>query len=149
MGQHAAAAILILMASAAASSSAMAFDTTQLDQGGRLLMEDIMLLIEQSPRLKHEVTEAAAKINKKPADIVCGGMRFSGRWERLSAYRVSPYICAFGDDRFLEIRATVRITSRSGKAFEKVTSEAMKNASRIRETKPTWRWLSEDPRRKQ
>lgn len=139
----------VLVAAIASGSSALAFDTAQLGQGGSVVMNEIMPLVEQSPQLKREVMEAAAKINKQPADILCGGMRFGSEWAHLSGYRVSPYICAFGDDdRFLEIRADVRITSRSGKAFEKMTAEALKNASRIRETRPTWRWLSEDPRLK-
>ncbi len=111
-------------------------------------MRDIMPLIEQSLQLKREVTKAAAKINKKPDAIICGGMRFSGEWRHLGGYRVSPYVCMFGDDRFLEIRAKVRLTNASGKEFEKVTPEAMKNARHIRETGPTWHWLSEDPRLK-
>jgi hypothetical protein len=140
------AAALAVAANAAIVASAMAFDTAGLGQGGSVVMTDIMPLIEQSPPLKREVTEAAAKIGKKPDDVVCGGMRFSGRWTHLGGYRVSPYICMFGDDRFLEIRADVRITGRNGKAFDKVTPDAMKNASRIHETRPTWRWLNEDPR---
>lgn len=140
------AAALILAANMTIGTRAMAFDTAQLGQGGSVMMGDIMSLVEQSPQLKREVTEAAAKINKKPDEIICGGKRFSGTWAHLGGYRVSPYVCAFGDDRFLEIRADVRITSRNGKAFEKITPDAIKNASRIRESRPTWKWLSEDPR---
>jgi hypothetical protein len=139
-------AAAFILAAAAIVSRAMAFDTAQLGQGGSVMMGDIMSLVEQSPQLKREVTEAAEKINKQPDEILCGGKRFSGTWAHLGGYRVSPYVCAFGDDRFLEIRADVRITSRTGGVFEKITPDAIKNASRIRETRPTWKWLSEDPR---
>jgi hypothetical protein len=138
----------IALAALIVSAPAKAFDTSQLGQGGSLLLGDIMPLIEQSPALKREVADEAVKIGKKPEEILCGGMRFSGRWVELGGARVSPYICGFGDKRFLEIRATVRLTSASGKVFEKVTPAALKNASQVRETKPTWKWLTEDPRSK-
>lgn len=128
---------------------AIAFDTTQLNQGGSLTLDEISGLIDQSPKLQREVTDAALQANKKPNEIVCGGMRFSGQWVHLGGYRVAPYVCAFGDDKFLEIRADVRITGRGGKTFAKITPDAMKNASRFDESKPTWRWLGEDPRLKQ
>lgn len=127
---------------------ARAFDTGELGMGGSLLLGDIMPLVEQSPALKREVAAEAAKIGKKPDEIICGGMRFSGQWRHLGGYRAAPYVCGFGDGRFLEIRAAVRLTGASGKVFEKATPGAMKNARRIHETKPTWKWLSEDPRSK-
>ena len=139
---------VIALAALIVSGPAKAFDTSQLGQGGSLLLGDIMPLIEQSPALKREIVDEAAKIGKKSDEILCGGMRFSGRWVELGGARVSPYICGFGDRRFLEIRATVRLTSASGKVFEKVTPAALKNASQVRETKPTWKWLTEDPRSK-
>ncbi len=142
------AAALAVLASVKAATPAMAFDTAELGQGGSVTLQDIMPFVEQSPQLKREVMEAAAKINKTPDEIVCGGMRFSGGWKHLGGYRVSPYVCMFGDGRFLEIRGKVRITDARGREFGKATPEAMKNASRIHETSPAWKWLSEDPRLK-
>ncbi|MFN3659528.1 MAG: hypothetical protein ACK4UO_19960 [Pseudolabrys sp.] len=130
------------------SGQAAAFDAGQLGQAGSLLLGDIMPLIERSPALKREIATEAAKIGKKPEEIICGGMRFSGQWRHLSGYRVAPYVCGFGEQRFLEIRATVRLTSAGGKVFKKATPEAMKNASRIQETNPAWAWMTEDPRTK-
>jgi len=130
---------------AAVALPAMAFDTSQLDQGGSLSLDDITPLIDQSPALKREVTAAATKAGKKPERIICAGMRFSNRWKELGGARVAPYTCKFADDRYLKIRATVRLTGDSGKVFEKPTREAMRNASHISETKPVWSWAKDDP----
>jgi hypothetical protein len=60
------------------SSSAMAFDTTKLGQFGTLGLDEVMSLIDKSPQLKREVTEAVAK-TKKADEIRCDGMRFPGQ----------------------------------------------------------------------
>jgi hypothetical protein len=35
---------------------------------------------------------------------------------------------------------------RRGRVFETITPEAMKNATDISETNPTWKWMDQDPR---
>ena len=123
---------------------AVAFDTGKLGQGGSLTLDEIMPLIATSTRLRAQVNEALKQRKKKPADILCDGMRFPGQWTQLGGARVSPYSCDFGG-KWLQIEATVRITDRRGRAFETITPEAMKNAATVRETNPTWKWTTEDP----
>lgn len=130
----------------ACPSVAPAFDTAELGQGGSLVLEDIAPLIAQSPVLKREIDAALAQTGKTRAGIVCGGMRFSGQWRHLSGYRVSPYVCAFADNRFLEIRASVRIVGAGGNRYERMSPEAMAKARRIEERNPVWQWLTKDPR---
>jgi hypothetical protein len=127
------------------ASSAMALDTAKLDQWGSLGLEELTSLIDKSSQLKGAVAEALVKINKKADDIRCEGTRFSNRWRHLSGERASPYICNIGD-KWLEIRATARVTGRRGRVFETITPEAMKNATDISETNPTWKWTDQDPR---
>src|SRR5215471_1133171 len=62
-------------------------------------------------------------------------MRFPGQWKHLGGLRVSPYTCDFGA-MWLQIRATVRITDRSGQVFETITDKAMNNATNVSETNP-------------
>jgi len=123
---------------------AMAFDTSKLGQGGTLALDDIMPLIGKSAKLKSEVNQALADNKKKPDEVSCSGMRFPGQWVHLGGLRVSPYTCNFGA-KWLQIRATVRVTGRGGRAFETVTPEAMKNARDVSETNPTWNWTTEEP----
>jgi hypothetical protein len=52
------------------SSSAMAFDTTKLGQFGSLGLDEMMSLIDKSPQLKREVTDAVAKTKVK-GDEIC------------------------------------------------------------------------------
>ena len=94
--------------------------------------------------MKREVDQALADSKKKPDEIICSGMRFPGAWVHLGGSRVSPYTCDFGA-KWLRIRATVRITGRGGRAFERVTPEAMKNASKVSETDLKWKWTAEEP----
>lgn len=108
-------------------------------------LHEITSLIDKSSQLKGEVAEALVKINKKADDIRCEGTRFSNRWRNLSGERASPYICNIGD-KWLEIRATARVTGPRGRVFETITPEAMKNATDISETNPTWKWTDQDPR---
>lgn len=130
---------LILVASPAA-----AFDTSKLGQGGTLPLDDLMPLIGKSAQLKREVDQALAEDKKKPDEIICSGVRFPRQWVHLGGSRVSPYTCGFGA-KWLQIRATVRITDRSGRAFETATPAAMKNASKVSETDLTWKWTTEEP----
>jgi hypothetical protein len=123
-----------------ASAPAMAFDTEQLGQGGTLTLDELAI-VSKTPRLKEEVDKALADVKKKPEDLICAGNRFPGQWKHLGGFRVSPYTCDFGNKE-LEITANVRLTSRSGKEFKTINSDAMKNASRIVETNPKWKWKS-------
>jgi|EndMetStandDraft_8_1072994.scaffolds.fasta_scaffold624014_1 hypothetical protein len=135
----------LLLLAVVAASPALAFDTGKLGQWGSLGLEEIMPLIDKSPPLKREVTEALEKANRKADDIRCEGARFPGAWRGLGGERAAPYACNIGD-RWLEIRATVRVTGRRGKVFDKVTPDAMKNATTKTETNPTGTWSEKDPR---
>jgi hypothetical protein len=126
------------------SSSAMALDTTKLGQAGSLGIDEMMPLIGRSPQLKREVTEAVAKTKLKAEEIRCDGMRFPGQWVNLGGERAAPYVCKIGD-KWLEVRATVRVTGRKGKSFESITPDAMKNATTVSETNPTWKWTDQEP----
>jgi hypothetical protein len=73
------------------SSSAMAFDTTKLGQFGSLSLDEMMSLIDKSPQLKREVTDAVAKTKVKADEIGCDGRRFPGQWRNLGGERAAPY----------------------------------------------------------
>jgi hypothetical protein len=135
---------VILLSATLAASPAAAFDTSKLGQGGTLFLGDLKPLIDQSPKLRAEVTEAATKVDKPMDDILCGGVRFPGPWVHLGGGRVSPYECNFGE-KWLKLRATVRVTGRSGRVYEKPSRDAMRNATRVRETNPIWEWTTEPP----
>jgi hypothetical protein len=132
---RAAAALLAVLV----ATPALGFDTSKLGQRGSLSLEDIMPVVEQSPRLKAEVDKALAELKKKPDDIICHGMRFPGIWKELGGARVAPYQCEFGA-RNLEISTTVRVTSTQGKVFDKPSTEAMRQAEKVAETNPKWKW---------
>jgi hypothetical protein len=126
------------------ASSAMALDTTKLGQFGSLGLDEMTSLIDKSSQLKREVTDAVAKAKVKADEIRCDGMRFPGQWRNLGGERTAPYACKIGD-KWLEVRATVRVTGRGGKSFEKITPEAMKSATTVTETNPTWKWTDQEP----
>jgi hypothetical protein len=71
-------------------------------------------------------------------------MRFPGQWVNLGGERTSPYVCKIGD-KWLEVRATVRVTGGPKKSFETITAEAMKNATTVSESNPTWKWTDQEP----
>jgi len=126
------------------SSSAIALDTTQLGQFGSLGLDEMMPLIDKSLQLKREVGDAVAKAKVKADEVGCEGKRFPGQWRNLGGGRTAPYVCKIGD-KWLEVRATVRVTGRGGKPFERITPEAMKSATIVTETNPTWKWSDQDP----
>jgi hypothetical protein len=126
------------------SSSAMALDTTKLGQFGSLSLDDMMPLIDKSLQIKREVSDAVAKAKVKADEIECVGRRFPGQWRNLAGERTAPYVCKIGD-KWLEVRATVRVTGRGGKSFERITPEAMKGATAVTEADPTWKWSDQDP----
>lgn len=125
-------------------SPALAFDTSKLGQGGSLPLSDLMPLIGKSAQLQSEVRRALADAKKKADDLICDGARFPGAWVNLGGERVAPYTCEFAG-KWLRIDATVRITGRNGRVFETVTPAAMRNATKVSETNPTWKWSTTDP----
>jgi hypothetical protein len=132
---------LVPLALLLGASSALAFDTSKVGQWGSLFLDDLAPLIAQSPRLQQELDEALSQINKKPGEVRCFGMRFPGPWKNLGGERVSPYTCDFGA-KFLQIRATVRVLDRRGRAFETITDRAMKKATKVSETNLNWEWTT-------
>jgi len=124
------------------TSSALAFDTSNLGQWGSLPLDDLTPVIAKSPRLQQEIKQVLSDGNKKQEDVTCLGMRFPSQWKHLGGLRVSPYACDFGA-MWLHIRATVRITGRSGQSFEVITDKAMNNATNVSETNLTWKWTTE------
>ncbi|MGO8914310.1 MAG: hypothetical protein ACLQJR_00205 [Stellaceae bacterium] len=127
-----------------AASPALAFDASKLGQGGSLPLSDLSALIGQSAQLQSEVNAALAAANKKPTDIICGGNRFPGQWDNLGGLRAAPYICVFSG-KWLLLDAIVQVTGASGQVYDSITPDAMKNAVKVSETKPTWQWTTTDP----
>lgn len=134
----------VLLALLLVATPAMAFDTSKLGQGGSLFLSDIALLIGRTPKLKSEVDAALAQAKKKADAVLCDGMRFPGQWVHLGGERVSPYTCDFGG-KWLIIKADVRVTGRSRQLYDTITPAAMKNAVKVSEISPTWKWTTEDP----
>ncbi len=127
-----------------AASSAQAFDTNKLGQGGSLQLSDLDALIGQSAQLKGDVSKALAAIKKKADDVICTGNRFPGQWVHLGGLRAAPYICDFSG-KWLLLDATVRVAGRNGQAYDSITPAAMRNAVKVAETNPTWKWTTADP----
>jgi hypothetical protein len=133
-------AILFLLGAA----PAMAFDTSQLGQGGSLFLSDIASVIGSSPGLRREVDQQLSQSKKKADEVMCNGNRFPGQWTHLGGERVSPYICDFGG-KWLQIKATVQLSDGRGRTFETITPEAMKSARKVKETNLNWKWTDEEP----
>ena len=136
----------LVLSALAFVSAASAFDSTKLGQRGTITLDmpGISDVLKHTPKLRREVEEAAAKLNKKPDEIVCDGMRFPGSWPELAGLRVAPYICQFGD-RWLKIETKIRVVGKGGKVYEKITREAMRRAIDVKETSPTWVWSDTEP----
>jgi hypothetical protein len=121
------------------------FDSRRLEGTGTLLLEEIMGLVRQSPRLMDEVQSALRDINKTAQDITCIGKRIDGRWRYLAGARVQPYICGIGE-RWLEISADLRVSGARGESYVTVSDVAIKNAKAVKETNPRWTWTNTKPR---
>jgi hypothetical protein len=84
--------------------------------------------------------------NLAPSDFFhVPAKRFPGQWRNLGGERAAPYVCKIGD-KWLEVRASLRVTGRGGKSFETITPDVMKSATAVRETNPTWKWTDQEPR---
>ena len=125
--------------------SSQRFDSSRLEGSGSMLLEDIMGLVRQSPRLADEVASALRESGRTARDITCIGKRIDGRWRHLAGARVQPYVCRFGE-RWLEIGADLRIYGARGESYGTVSDVAARNAKVIRETDPRWAWTSARPR---
>lgn len=127
-----------------AASPAAAFDASKLGQGGSLPLSDISSLINQSAQLKSEVATALAAAHKTADDIICAGNRFPSQWVNLGGMRAAPYTCNF-ISKWLSLNATIAVTGPNGEVYETITPEAMKNANKVTETKPVWKWSATEP----
>jgi hypothetical protein len=134
----------LVMAFVLSATPALAFDTSKLDQGGSLTLDEIATLVDQAPRLKQEVDRLLAEQHKKMEDIVCTGKRFSNAWPELGGLRAAPYDCDF-HGKWLHIDADVRLTDRNGRELKEINRAAMKSAADVRETHPTWSWSDKPP----
>ena len=135
---------LILAALLLSTVPAMAFDTSKLDQGGSLSLEDIAELIAQSPQLKQEVSDMLAEKHKKMDEIICSGMRFSGAWKELGGARVAPYDCNL-EGKWLHIDAEVRLLDGKGRELKSANATTMRNAEEIEQSHPAWKWSDKPP----
>ena len=72
-------------------------------------------------------------------DVVDASRRHGGR--------TAPSVCNIGE-KWIEIRANVRLTGRGGRVYEKIDTAAKKNARTIKQTNPTWTWADRDPSEK-
>jgi hypothetical protein len=138
--------LVAVVAMTAAAAPAAAFDMSKLGYGS-LFLGDLMPLINSSPQLKKEVGDALAAAKKKPDEQLCESPRFPGPWQRLHGEHVAPYVCNIGG-RWLQINATLKVTGPKREVYETETPAALKQASRITQTQPSWTWTDEDPRRK-
>jgi len=118
-----------------------AFNTSQLDQRGPLLLRGIVQLIHQSTQLKIEVNSALAALGKTVDEVMCTGEQFSGQWNNLAGVRVAPYACNF-TNKWLLIEATVAITGPDGKVYDSITPVAIASAATVAERKPIWAWTT-------
>jgi hypothetical protein len=125
-------------------SPALAFDADQLEQGGSLQLSDLDPLIKQSAALKQDVSQALASIKKTADEVICTGNRFPREWVHLGGMRAAPYTCDF-TGKWLVIAATVSVKGPNGQSYETITPAAMKNAVKVTETNPTWKWTTQDP----
>ena len=121
------------------------FNSRRIEAVGTLLLDDIMPLVRQAPRLKDEVGSALRQANVKAQDVICIGRRIDGTWKHLAGARVQPYVCKIGE-RWLEITAELRISGARGERYSTVSDIAAQNARTIKETKPHWNWVSIKPR---
>jgi hypothetical protein len=135
---------LAVAAIVAATAPAMAFDTSKLGYGS-LFVGDFMPLIDSSPKLKQEVDAALAAAGKKPDQQLCESPRFPGPWRHLHGEHVAPFVCNIGA-KWLQIDAVVKVTGPKGEVYETDAPAALKRASRISQTRPTWTWTDADPR---
>lgn len=133
-----------LIAIIVAASPAAAFDANQLGQGGSLSLSDLSSLIDQSAQLKSEVAAALTAAHKTADDIICGGNRFPSQWVNLGGMRAAPYTCNF-ITKWLSLNATVTVTGPNGQVYDTISADAMKNASKVTETNPTWKWSTTEP----
>lgn len=138
------AAVAALAAVILAASPGAAFDASKLGQGGSLPLSDISSLINQSAQLKSEVAAALAAAHKTADDIICGGNRFPSQWVNLGGMRAAPYTCNF-IGKWLSLNAIVTVSGPHGKIYDTITPAAMKNADKLTETKPVWKWSATEP----
>jgi hypothetical protein len=136
---------VIAAATAAGSLPALAFDMSKLGYGS-LFVGDFMPLINSSPKLKKEVSDALGAAKKKPEEQLCESPRFPGPWKNLHGEHVAPYVCNIGG-KWLQVDATLEVTGPKGEAYATETPAALDRASRISQTNPTWTWTEGDPRK--
>jgi hypothetical protein len=81
---------------------------------GTLALNEIMPIVRQSNKLNNEVNTALRQAGKKPTDITCVGVRLGSHFGPLSAARVAPFQCNFGNNKVLHLEAENFVSLRNG-----------------------------------
>jgi hypothetical protein len=116
----------------------MALATSAASADGTLGLDEVLVAVEEAPKLVAEIKAELGKNNLKPGDVTCIGARHGNHWTYLGGGRAAPYRCEIGR-RSLKIEADRVYFDARGKLLGDLESNP-KRAKTFREDNFRWSW---------
>ena len=106
---------------------------------GSLGLDEVLVAVDQSPKLVQEIMTELVKNQLKPADVSCLGARHGNQWKYLGGGRAAPYSCDIGQ-RSLMIQADRVYFDPNGKPLGNLEKADPKRAKTFQESNFRWTW---------
>lgn len=105
---------------------------------GTLGLGEVLVAVDEAPKLVAEIKAELSKNNLKRGDVTCLGARHGNHWTYLGGSRAAPYHCEIGR-RSLKIEADRVYFDARGKPLGDLESNP-KRAKTFREDNFRWSW---------
>jgi hypothetical protein len=106
---------------------------------GTLGLPEVLVAVEQAPKLVVEINAELGKSHLKPENVTCIGARHGNHWTYLGGGRAAPYECTIGQ-RTLKIEADRIYFDLSDRVLGDLDQADPKRAKTFRESNFRWTW---------
>jgi hypothetical protein len=106
---------------------------------GTLGLDEVLVAVENAPKLAAEIRAELDKNSLKPENVTCIAARHGNHWTYLGGSRAAPYACEIGK-RSLQIEADRVYFDARGKLLGDLEKASPKRAKTFQEDNFRWTW---------
>jgi len=125
--------------SALVLAGSIAITATPARGDGTLELSEVLVAVEQAPRLVAEINTELGKVHQKPEEVTCIGALHGNHWTYLGGARSAPYECTIGR-RTVKIEADRIYFDPSANVLGGLDKTDPKQAETFRESNFRWTW---------
>jgi hypothetical protein len=107
--------------------------------GGSVSLLSIIPVVAQSPQLTKQLAKVLKNTGESIDNIDCIGTRLGKHFKAVSGARVSPYVCQFGSDATLTIKASLEFLNLKSESVDPLMVSD-EDTLLIIENLTEWKW---------